>query len=116
MREIQTSLRIGLPEINSWTKPIILVVAWAERVAAQEPFSDLPVATVIAKYEYRRETVQGLAVILGEFARLGIDALRDQDLSRSLTRLSCTCGERFGSLSEADERFAGAGIDGVNAK
>jgi hypothetical protein len=93
LRKIQTSPRIGLPEVNSWAEPIILVIARAERVAHEEPLSHVAVAAMVTKNERGRETVQGLTVILGEFARFGIDAFGDQDLSRGLAGLSCTLCE-----------------------
>jgi len=109
--KIQTPLRIGLPEINSRAQPIILIVAWAEQIAPEKPLTDPPVTAVIAKNERRAETVQGLTVIPGELARLGIDALGDQDLSRSLPRFSCSRCEGLSCISEAVERFAAADVE-----
>lgn len=63
-REIQASLGIGFPEIDSRPQPIVIVVARVEWIAPEEPLTDLPVAAMIAKNECSRKTVQGLSVIL----------------------------------------------------
>jgi hypothetical protein len=112
LREIQTSPRIGLPEVNSRAKPIILVIARLERFASEEPLSHVAIAAMVAKDERGRETVQGLTVVLGKFARFGIDAFGDQDLSRGLAGLSCTLCEGLRCLPETVKRFAAPDIDG----
>ena len=110
-REIQTSLRVGLPEINPWTQPIIVVVARAEGVPSEKPLPDPAVATVIAKNKRRSETVQWLTVVLSELARLGIDALRDQNVPRSVARLSDPRSESLRGVSEAHKCFAAADVN-----
>jgi hypothetical protein len=67
---------------------------------------------VITENESRSETVQGLTLILGEIAGLGVYALGNQDLFRSLARLSCPSRKSFRGLSEVVERLAAADIDG----
>ena len=69
---------------------------------------------MIAKNKRRSETMQGLTVILSKLARLGIDPLRDQYLSRNLARLSCPRCEELRRLSELIERLATAEINDVS--
>jgi hypothetical protein len=73
-RKIETPPRIRFPEINTGTKPIIIVVARTKRLSQKYSLADLTVAPVIAKNECRSEPVQELSVVFGEAPRSRVDA------------------------------------------
>ncbi len=97
-RKIKAPLWIGLPEINTGTKPIVVVVARTKGLSRKYSFSNLTVAAVIAKNECRSETVQELSVVFGDAARFGVDTLRHESLQRNCGRfcyLRCKGSGRF---------------------
>jgi hypothetical protein len=112
-RKIEAPLRIRLPEINSGTKPIVVVATRAKRPSQKYSLSDLTVAAVIAKNENRSEAVQELSVVSGDAARFGVDALRHEGLHRNRTRSCCVRREGLGSFAKTVQRLAAADI--INA-
>ncbi len=45
----ESSIRIGLPKIDSRSEPVVGVLAWAERLVQEQPFTRLLVTAVIPK-------------------------------------------------------------------
>jgi hypothetical protein len=47
----QCALGIGLPEVDAWTEPVIVVFAGSERFACQESLADSLLTAVVAQNE-----------------------------------------------------------------
>jgi hypothetical protein len=56
--EIETTKRIGFPEIDPRTQPIIVVIALLERLSQQDSFAHGLLASVVAENETRSELMQ----------------------------------------------------------
>ena len=50
-REIQSTPRIGLPKVDAWAEPIIIIVAFLECFPVDKLFGNTGVASVVAKNE-----------------------------------------------------------------
>jgi hypothetical protein len=67
MGKLQSSSRVGFPEINARPEPIVFVVAGLKGFAAEQALTHTAAAAVIAENEGGGETMQGLAVVFGQF-------------------------------------------------
>jgi len=56
--EVETTKRIGFPEIDPGAQPIIVVIALLEGLARQNPFAYGLLASVVAENETRSELMQ----------------------------------------------------------
>lgn len=110
LRKIEAAPRIRLPEVNTGTKPIVVVIARTKRFSEEYSLADLTVAAVISKDECRSEPVQKLLIILGETTGFCVNALRDKGLNRGGSRLSCLSREDLGCLPETAKRLRAAHI------
>jgi hypothetical protein len=82
-RPFEGPFGVGLPEVNTWTEPVVVVVAGLERLACKQFFSNWPLAAVVAENKRRRESMhRDLTVRLGEVAIFVHDALFDEHRAR----------------------------------
>jgi hypothetical protein len=56
--EIETAKRVGFPEIDPRTQPVIVVIALLERLSRQDSFAHGLLASVVAENETRSELMQ----------------------------------------------------------
>jgi hypothetical protein len=56
--EVEAAKRIGFPEIDSGTQPVIVVIALLERLARQDSFAYGLLASVVTENETRSELMQ----------------------------------------------------------
>ena len=50
-RPFKGTLWIGLPEIDAWAEPVVVVIAWGNWFASEKLLADSPLTTVIAENE-----------------------------------------------------------------
>jgi len=56
--EVEATKRVGFPEIDPRTKPVIVVIALLERLSRQDSFAHGLLAAVVAENETRSELMQ----------------------------------------------------------
>ena len=85
-REFESTKRVGFPEIDSGTEPVVIVYTFLKRFAGDKPLGDGLVASVVSEHESCRQSVQFLPVSFGKLSVGRVGPQLDKSLPRGFFR------------------------------